>query len=119
MASIQVIQISGGSSSCPQPFLANLPGHLSRSLERMTMETAFPADAILFTEGQRSQGVMVIVSGKVKLSTTGSDGRTLIVRIAGPGDALGVSATVAGRPNELTAETPVASGQSRHGISGR
>jgi len=47
----------------------------------------------------------VIVSGKVKLSTASADGRTIIVRIAGPGEVLGLSATVVGRPNELTAET--------------
>jgi CRP/FNR family cyclic AMP-dependent transcriptional regulator len=105
MAATQIIQSIGNCTSCPQPFLAGLPEDFARSLERMTMETSFPADAVLFMEGQRSQGVMVIVSGKVKLSTTSSDGRTLIVRIAGPGDALGMSATVVDRPYELTAET--------------
>jgi CRP/FNR family transcriptional regulator len=77
----------------------------SQSLERVTRETSYPAQALLFVEGQPAHGVMVIVSGQVKLSTASADGRTIIVHIAGPGEVLGLSATVAGRPCELTAET--------------
>jgi CRP/FNR family cyclic AMP-dependent transcriptional regulator len=76
-----------------------------QSLDRMTRETSYPGQAVLFVEGQSSQGVMVIVSGRVKLSTASADGRTIIVRMAGPGEVLGLSATVVGRPCELTAET--------------
>ncbi len=71
----------------------------------MTRETSYSAEAVLFMEGQPSPGVMVIVSGKVKLSTASADGRTIVVRMAGPGEVLGLSATVVGRPSELTAET--------------
>ncbi|MFI5089257.1 MAG: Crp/Fnr family transcriptional regulator [Terriglobales bacterium] len=77
----------------------------AQSLDRMTRETSYSAEAVLFMEGQPSPGVMVIVSGKVKLSTASADGRTIVVRIAGPGEVLGLSATVVGRPCELTAET--------------
>jgi CRP/FNR family transcriptional regulator len=41
----------------------------------------------------------------VKLSTTSRDGKTLIVRIAEPGEILGLHATVSGKPYELTGET--------------
>jgi CRP/FNR family transcriptional regulator len=41
----------------------------------------------------------------VKLSVCGSDGRTLILRIAEVGCPLGVAAVVSGRPYEATAET--------------
>jgi CRP/FNR family transcriptional regulator len=71
----------------------------------MTRETSFPGQTVLFVEGQPSQGLMAIVSGRVKLSTASADGRAIIVRIAGPGDVLGLSASVVGRPCELTAET--------------
>jgi CRP/FNR family cyclic AMP-dependent transcriptional regulator len=101
----QEVQNVDGRSSCPQPFLVGLSESFTRSLERVSTETSFPAKAVLFMEGQRSQGVMLVISGKVKVSTTSSDGRVAIVRLAGPGDLLGVSATVVGRPYELTAET--------------
>ena len=56
-------------------------------------------------EGEAAQGLMVVVSGKVKLSTASADGRTIVVRVAGAGEVLGLSAAVVGRASELTAET--------------
>jgi CRP/FNR family cyclic AMP-dependent transcriptional regulator len=49
--------------------------------------------------------VFVVRRGRVKLSVCGSDGRTLILRIAEIGCPLGVAAVVSGRPYEATAET--------------
>jgi len=40
----------------------------------------------------------------VKLSTSSGDGKSLIVRIADPGEVLGLPATVTGNPYELTAD---------------
>jgi CRP/FNR family transcriptional regulator, cyclic AMP receptor protein len=59
----------------------------------------------LFVEGQAPRGVYIIGSGRVKLTTTSRDGKTLILRIAEPGEVLGLHATVSGRPCELTGET--------------
>jgi len=52
---------------------------------------------ILFVEGQPPRGVLVLCSGKVKLSTTSRDGKVLILKRAGPGEALGLSAVISGR----------------------
>ena len=41
----------------------------------------------------------------MKLSICAPDGKTLIVKIADPGEVLGLSASVSGKPYELTAET--------------
>jgi CRP/FNR family transcriptional regulator len=49
------------------------------------------------------RGVFILCSGRVKLSTTSADGKTLIVRIADQGEVLGLPATVTGKPYELTA----------------
>jgi len=48
--------------------------------------------------------VFILCSGRVKLSTTSADGKTLIVRIADQGEVLGLYATVTEKPYELTAE---------------
>jgi len=104
VATLQVLQNAVVSASCPQAFLAGL-GTSSSSLDRVTREHRYPSEAILFMEGQPSPGVMVIVSGRVRLSTASADGRSIVVRIAGPGEVLGLSATVVGRASELTAET--------------
>jgi CRP/FNR family transcriptional regulator, cyclic AMP receptor protein len=58
----------------------------------------------LFVEGQSPRGVFILCSGRVKLSTSSADGKSLIVRIAEAGEVLGLPATVTGEPYELTAE---------------
>jgi CRP/FNR family transcriptional regulator len=60
---------------------------------------------VLFVEGQSPRGVYIVCSGRVKLSTTSREGRSLILRIAQGGEVLGLHATVSGKPYELTAET--------------
>lgn len=67
--------------------------------------TTYPVGALLFVEGQEPRGVYVLCSGKAKLSTTSREGKVLILRIAEPGEVLGLSAGVSGQPLELTAET--------------
>jgi CRP/FNR family transcriptional regulator len=67
--------------------------------------STYPGSAVLFVEGQTPRGVMVLCSGKVKLSTTSRDGKILILKMAEPGEALGLSAVISGTPYELTAET--------------
>ena len=104
MSTLQVLQPAAVPASCPATFLAGL-GPSSSSLDRVTKESSHPDGMVLFMEGHPSQGLMVIVSGRVKLSTASADGRSIVVRIAGPGEVLGLSATVVGRPCELTAET--------------
>jgi CRP/FNR family transcriptional regulator len=74
-------------------------------LEKVKYASAYPQGAVLFVEGQAPRGVYVICSGRVKLSTTSRDGKTLIVRIAQAGEVLGLHATVSGKPYELTGET--------------
>jgi CRP/FNR family cyclic AMP-dependent transcriptional regulator len=66
---------------------------------------AYPAGAVLFLEKQHPRGVFVLCAGQVKLSISSSGGKTLILRIAKPGEILGLMATMSGSPYEATAET--------------
>jgi CRP/FNR family cyclic AMP-dependent transcriptional regulator len=73
-------------------------------LSTITHASSYPKGATLFLEGQTGRGVFILCSGRVKLSTSSIDGRTLIVRLSEPGEVLGLPATVTGTPYELTAE---------------
>ncbi|HTZ97100.1 MAG TPA: Crp/Fnr family transcriptional regulator [Terriglobales bacterium] len=86
-------------------FFCDLPKNSLEDLEKIKYASAFPQGAILFVEGQAARGAYIICSGRVKLSTTSRDGKTLILRIAQGGEVLGLHATVSGKPYELTAET--------------
>lgn len=79
------------------------PAGLQR-LSTITSASSYPKGATIFVEGQTPRGVFILCNGRVKLSTSSTDGRTLIVRIADPGEVLGLPATVTGKPYELTAD---------------
>ncbi len=83
----------------------NLPPHTVQELETIKYTTAYPKGAVLFVEGQVARGVFILCRGRVKLSICSSDGKTLILKIAEAGEVLGLSASISGKPYELTAET--------------
>jgi len=93
--------------SCPHRedrLFCNLPPAAVQALSAVTSPAAYPKTAILFVEGQSPRGVFILCGGRVKLSTSSANGQSLIVRIADPGEVLGLPATVTGKPYELTAE---------------
>lgn len=75
------------------------------SLDRAKCTMTYPKGAVLFVEGQAPRGLFVLCQGRVKLSVSASDGKTLILRIAEPGEVLGLGAAISGKPYEGTAET--------------
>lgn len=93
--------------SCPhradQLFCGLSPSAVQR-LAAITSPCVHPKGATLFVEGQAPRGVYILCQGKVKLSTSSIDGKTLITRISDDGDVLGLPATVTGKPYELTAD---------------
>ncbi|HZO99030.1 MAG TPA: Crp/Fnr family transcriptional regulator [Terriglobia bacterium] len=85
----------------------NLSPAVLKHFSQISHQTTYPPEATLFVEGQSPRGVYLLCSGKVKLSTSSRDGKVLILKMAGPGDMLGLSAVIAGCEYELTAETAV------------
>jgi CRP/FNR family transcriptional regulator, cyclic AMP receptor protein len=83
----------------------NLPGPTLQAFENIKFTSAYPAGAVLFVEGEPPRGIFVLCKGRVKLSVGASNGKTLIVKIAEPGEILGASASVSGNPYEMTGET--------------
>lgn len=86
-------------------FFCDLPKPSLEALEKIKYTSGYPQGAVLFVEGQAPRGIYIICSGRVKLSTTSREGKTLILRIAQAGEVLGLHATVSGKAYELTAET--------------
>ena len=68
----------------------NLTPPVLKAFSAVSHQTTFPGGATLFVEGQTPRGVFLLCSGKVKLSTTSRDGKVLILKMAGPGDMLGL-----------------------------
>ena len=83
----------------------DLPPSALQAFENMKYAAAYPPSAVLFVEGQVPRGIFVLCKGSVKLSINSPNGRTVIVKLAEPGEVLGLSATISGKPYEVTAET--------------
>jgi CRP/FNR family transcriptional regulator, cyclic AMP receptor protein len=93
--------------ACPhreERLFCNLPEASVKALSAITSSASYPKGATLFVEGQPARGVFILCSGRVKLSTSSADGKTLILRISEPGEVLGLPATVTGTCYELTGD---------------
>jgi CRP/FNR family transcriptional regulator len=101
------LEIIDSCLSCPhreERLFCNLPPSGLEKLAAITSAASYPKGATLFVEGQSPRGVFILCTGRVKLSTSSADGKTLILRISEPGEVLGLPATVTGKPYELTAD---------------
>lgn len=102
------LEISDSCTTCTtrsSGYFCDFDAELVKAFEALKYATVFPKGAVLFVEGQSPRGVFMLCSGRVKLSTCSSDGKSLITRIADAGEILGLSATVSGKPYMATAET--------------
>lgn len=75
-----------------------------QGLEAISSLATYPKGAILFVEGQEPRGVFILCNGRIKLTASSADGKSLIMRIADPGEVVGLPGTISGKPYELTAE---------------
>src|SRR5512141_1664362 len=75
------------------------------ALESIKFTTVYPRGSILFAEGEAPRGVFILCSGRVKLTASSTEGRTLILKIAEPGEVLGLSAAILGKQYQMSAET--------------
>lgn len=93
--------------TCPvreEHLFCNLSPAALQKLNELKSTAIYPKSAVLFIEGQQPRGVFVLCAGKVKLSTSSSEGKTLITKISQAGDVLGLNACISNRPYEITAE---------------
>jgi CRP/FNR family transcriptional regulator, cyclic AMP receptor protein len=92
--------------TCPHKdrLFCNLAPGVLAGLDAISSSATYPKGAILFVEGQYPAGVFVICHGRVKLSVTSAGGKSLILRIANPGEVIGLPGTISGKPYEARAE---------------
>jgi CRP/FNR family transcriptional regulator len=86
------------------PF-CNLSKMTMEALEKIKFTSVYPRGALLFVEEEQPRGVFILCSGRVKLTTSSSEGKKLILKIVEPGEVLGLSSAILGKEYEVTAET--------------
>ena len=86
-------------------FFCSFPRPALEAFEKIKFASSYPAGAMVFVEGHAPRGIFVLCQGQAKLSTSREDGRKMILRIAKPGEILGLHAVMTGEPHEMTVET--------------
>jgi len=83
----------------------NMSASSIAAVDSVKFTGVYPKGSLLFVEGEMPRGIFILCSGRAKLTTSSTEGKTLIVKIAEPGEVLGASATILGKPYEVSAET--------------
>jgi CRP/FNR family cyclic AMP-dependent transcriptional regulator len=86
-------------------FFCHLGADSLANLDTLKFTSIYPKGSLLFVEGETPRGVFILCSGRAKLTTSSAEGRTLIVKVAEPGEILGASASLLGKTYEVSAET--------------
>lgn len=84
-------------SACPlHRSFCGLSAEARAAFDDLKTTTAYRRNEIIFDEGTRAHSVFAVCEGTVKLVTASSEGRVLLLRLAQPGEMLGLAEAVLG-----------------------
>ncbi|MFD9630515.1 Crp/Fnr family transcriptional regulator [Streptomyces violascens] len=84
------------------PFLARLEDHDREALLSLGHELTFVARATLLHQHDPSSHVLLILTGWTKVTAAAANGYQALLALRGPGDIIGESAALTGRPRSAT-----------------
>jgi CRP/FNR family cyclic AMP-dependent transcriptional regulator len=110
MATATVTQPGSRTQVLPSPMtgtrvFSGLDEATISALAKASSSLAFDADELVYSEGDTAAGMYIVLSGKVKLSVSSPDGKSLILRILLPGEIFSLSSVFLQRSQETSAET--------------
>jgi CRP/FNR family transcriptional regulator, cyclic AMP receptor protein len=88
----------------PDRLFCDLPADALEAFDSLKTIALYPRGTSLFHEGQSARGIFVLCEGRAKLSICSEAGKRLTLRIAAPGEVLGLSASLSGGTHEVSAE---------------
>jgi CRP/FNR family cyclic AMP-dependent transcriptional regulator len=94
--------------TCPlreDRLFCDLPDRAVAEMESIKNSAMYPKGAFLCLEGQPARGIHILCNGRAKITASDSEGKTVILSIAAPGEVLGLSAVISGKPYEVSVET--------------
>lgn len=86
-------------------FYSGLPVASIRAINEIAHVKRHPKGAIVFFEGDVARGVYLLFEGRANVLTAISEGRTLVLGVAQPGDLLGLNSVFGGTSHAVTVET--------------
>ena len=88
----------------PDRAFCDMSGESLKSFDEIKSLASYPRSTVLFAEGRPVRGIYILCDGRAKLSICSDTGKRLTLRIAGPGEVLGLGAALSNTPYEITAE---------------
>src|SRR5271167_3895966 len=88
----------------PDRIFCDMPGDSLKAFDEIKSLATYPRNTILFAEGRPVRGIYLLCDGRAKLSICAESGKRLTLRVAGPGEVLGLGAALSNTPYEITAE---------------
>ena len=85
-------------------FLGVIDLDQAKQLRERGVQRRFRKGQALFHQGGTSDRVVVLLSGRVKVSTIAGDGKEVVLAFRGPGDLLGELSAIDGEPRSATVE---------------
>ena len=101
MDSTSLNDVVGATSAA---WILGLTGATAAAVEKAGTQQSYRPGERVYTEGEPADGAYIVRQGKVKLVASSSDGKALILRIALPGQVIGLSAALSERVNDTSAE---------------
>jgi len=88
----------------PDRSFCDMPMESLRAFDEIKSLASYPRNAVLFAEGRPVRGIYILCDGRARLSICSDTGRRMTLRVAGPGEVLGLGAALSNSPYEITAE---------------
>ena len=88
----------------PDRLFCDLPSTTLEAFDAIKAVSEAPRGTTLFREGHPARGIYVLCEGRARLSVCSESGKRLTLRIANPGEVLGLSAALSSGHYEVTAE---------------
>src|SRR5208283_4748992 len=88
----------------PDRLFCDMPTESLKAFDEIKTLASFPRGTILFSEGRPVRGIYILCDGRAKLSICSDVAKRLTLRVAGPGEVLGLGAAMTNTPYEITAE---------------
>ncbi len=88
----------------PESLFCDLSPDTLHDFDSLKSRAFYSRGTKLFEQGQSAEKVFILCQGRARLSVGSESGSQLTLHIAAPGEFLGLSAALAGRPHQVTAQ---------------
>jgi CRP/FNR family cyclic AMP-dependent transcriptional regulator len=88
----------------PDRMFCDMPAEALLAFDEIKSLATYPKSTVLFTEGRPVRGIFILCDGRAKLSICSDGGKRLTLRVAGPGEVLGLGAVLSNTAYEISAE---------------